>query len=82
MGFTNAEKLGFEPSTAEQYQTKGMPCPKPGTWFQDNGVIAAVNSDGAIYLWVPKADPKAPRTVSHEQAIETLKKMGYTEKNH
>ena len=78
-GFTFAKKLGDEPSTLAEYQSKGLTGAEPGRWCQNNGTIALVTSEGEICVWIPKTDPTAHREVSHEQAIASLKAAGYTE---
>lgn len=78
IGFTLAEEFGG-PGTVEAYKDQGLAVPEIGTYSQNNGTIAAVDSEGKIGLWIPKSDPKAPRTVSYEQAIKSLEEAGYKE---
>ena len=76
-GFTKAEE--FEPAYAniEGYRAKGITVPEKGTYAQNNGVIAAVDSKGDIALWIPKSDPATPREVPYEKAIQSLEDAGY-----
>lgn len=54
---------------------------KPGLYSTNNGYIVAVDSKRIPHLWVPMSDPSKPREVSYEQAIKSLEKAGYTEKD-
>lgn len=79
-GFTYASDLpGNEPSTVGEYVAKGLTGAEPGTWSSNNGTLAIVTSEGRIAVWIPKADANAPREVSHEQAVQSLKNAGYKE---
>lgn len=81
MGFSDVEKLGGEPSTVGEYKSQGLTGAEPGKYAVNNGTIAMVTSDGRINVWIPKADPKAPRAVSFDQALKALASAGYTEGN-
>jgi hypothetical protein len=78
-GFTDAGNLGYSPATTQESKAMGLIAGKPGMWCQENGVIAIINSEGRIGLWIPKEDPTKPRTVSYDQAIASLDEAGYTE---
>lgn len=78
-GFTRASDLRMSPATIADYERQNMTVPKPGEYCQNNGVIAAVTTNGEVVVWVPKSDPSAPRQVPYEQAIRKLKDNGYTE---
>ncbi len=80
-GFTRASDLGMSPAKIAEYEQFGMTAPKPGEYYQNNGIIAAATSSGDIVVWISKEDPNAPREVPHKQAIENLKINGYTERN-
>lgn len=81
VGFTQAADLQMTLANISDYEKSGMLAPKPGEYNQDNGIIAAATSSGDIIVWVPKEDPTAPRTVSFEEAIQSLEENGYTHGN-
>lgn len=78
-GFSYASQLGMSPARLEDYRQHGLTLPKPGQFCQDNGMIAAVLTNGEVAVWVPKEDPKTPREVTREEAINALKLNGFTE---
>lgn len=82
VGFTRAEQLpGNEPSTVDAYNAQGLTGAEIGTYAQNNGTIAAIDSQGNVGVWIPKSDPDAPREVPYEKAIQSLEDAGYKKKN-
>lgn len=79
-GFTDARNLRMSPASIFDYEKSGLRIPKPGEYYQNNGVIAAVKTNGEVMVWIPKEDPKAPREVPYEKAIRNLKTNGFVEK--
>ena len=79
-GFTLARDLGMTLHSIEDY-TEELHKPEPGTWNQENGVIAAVTSTGDIVCWIPMSDPSKNelREVPYDAAINNLQEHGYRE---